>query len=246
MTDDARPWLARYRAGTRRSIPLGGEGGFESALAMFRATVAAHPDRAAHPLRRHDADGRRRRPGQRRAGRRAGRRRVRHGRPASPSYLQNVPQYVIAVLAAWKAGGIVVPINPMNKERELTYALEDSGAIVLITLESLYHDVVPQGRRRPGVRTVITTSELDFVDRRDAAQRARRRRSATARRTPPTCSSSSRAHDGEQPPAGRRSGWTTSPSSPTRRAPPASAEGGDEHARQRRVQLRGLPARGWT
>ena len=34
-------------------------------------------------------------------------------------YLQNVPQFVIAMVATWKAGGIIVSINPMNKEREL-------------------------------------------------------------------------------------------------------------------------------
>ena len=28
-------------------------------------------------------------------------------------HLQNVPQYVLALIAAWKLGGIVVPINPM-------------------------------------------------------------------------------------------------------------------------------------
>ena len=33
--------------------------------------------------------------------------------------LQNTPQFVIAVLAAWKAGGTVVPVNPMYKEREV-------------------------------------------------------------------------------------------------------------------------------
>ena len=67
-------------------------------------------------------------------------------------YLQNVPQFVLAVLATWKAGGIVVPINPMNKERELTYAIEDSGATVLVTLESLYTDVVSKVGRCRGLR----------------------------------------------------------------------------------------------
>ena len=116
-------------------------------------------------------------------------------------YLQNVPQYVLAVLATWKAGGIVVPINPMNKERELTYVLEDSGATVLVTLESLYHDVVSQGRRRRAAVTVITTSELDLRHRRDVAQRARRLEAGPARRTPLDLLELVAAHDGEQPPA---------------------------------------------
>ena len=35
--------------------------------------------------------------------------------------LQNVPQFPIATYAAWKVGAIVVPLNPMYKEKELTY-----------------------------------------------------------------------------------------------------------------------------
>ncbi len=34
-------------------------------------------------------------------------------------YLQNVPQFVLAMIATWKAGGVLVPINPMNREREV-------------------------------------------------------------------------------------------------------------------------------
>src|ERR1041384_7082414 len=44
--------------------------------------------------------------------------------------LQNVPQVVIAVLAAWKCGAAVVPCNPMWRERELTKILSDSRARV--------------------------------------------------------------------------------------------------------------------
>ncbi len=154
-----RPWLARYLPG----MPTDIEVPFQSALEMFEATVERAPD---HPLvdyfghvltvsevdRASDAlavalvaDGSRR--GDRVA-----------------IDLQNVPQFVIAVLAAWKAGCIVVSINPMNKERELTYLLEDSGATVLITLQSLYRDVAVNVVANSAVRTVITTSELDYLD----------------------------------------------------------------------------------
>ncbi len=43
-------------------------------------------------------------------------------------YVQNDPAFVIGLLGAWKAGGAAVAINPMNKARELTYLLTDSGA----------------------------------------------------------------------------------------------------------------------
>src|SRR5580698_6722096 len=50
-------------------------------------------------------------------------------------YLQNMPQFVIAALAAWKAGGIVVPINPMNQEREVNAILVDCRPHTLICLD---------------------------------------------------------------------------------------------------------------
>jgi long-chain acyl-CoA synthetase len=39
--------------------------------------------------------------------------------------MQNVPEFAIATLATWKAGAIVVPINPMLKEREVRVLLDD-------------------------------------------------------------------------------------------------------------------------
>lgn len=78
-------------------------------------------------------------------------------------YLQNMPQFLIAQYGVWKAGGIVVPLNPMYRERELDYYFRDAGVRVLICLESLYRDVAADVARRAGVERVITTSELDFL-----------------------------------------------------------------------------------
>src|SRR5690554_4487771 len=47
-------------------------------------------------------------------------------------YMQNVPQFVICLVGTWKIGAISVTINPMNRERELTLLLKDSGARVLV------------------------------------------------------------------------------------------------------------------
>jgi long-chain acyl-CoA synthetase len=78
-------------------------------------------------------------------------------------YLQNVPQFAIAQYAVWKAGGIVVPLNPMFRETELTYHLNDSGARILIALESLYDETARSVVPRTGVQRVVTTSELDCL-----------------------------------------------------------------------------------
>lgn len=77
--------------------------------------------------------------------------------------LQNVPQFLISQYAAWKLGAIVVPLNPMYKERELEYLLNDCKAKILIGLESTYPYVEGIIDRTP-VEKVITTSDLDFLE----------------------------------------------------------------------------------
>ena len=62
-------------------------------------------------------------------------------------YLQNNPAFVVGLLAAWKAGGAAVAVNPMNKERELLGLLSDLGARALLCLDELYGSVARRGYR---------------------------------------------------------------------------------------------------
>jgi long-chain acyl-CoA synthetase len=78
-------------------------------------------------------------------------------------YLQNVPQYLVALYGIWKRGAIAVPLNPMFKDKELAYHLEDSGARVLVALESLYEAVARRVVPGSRVERVVTTSELDLL-----------------------------------------------------------------------------------
>lgn len=78
-------------------------------------------------------------------------------------YMQNIPQFVIAQCAVWKAGGIIVPLNPMFKEKELEYYFRDSGAKMLITLASTYEAVAKNVVERIKIGAMITTSGLDFL-----------------------------------------------------------------------------------
>jgi long-chain acyl-CoA synthetase len=64
---------------------------------------------------------------------------------------------------AFKAGAIVVLCNPMFKQRELEYHLNDSGAKGLICLESLYETVARDTVGNTKVEFVITTNELDYL-----------------------------------------------------------------------------------
>lgn len=85
-------------------------------------------------------------------------------------YLQNNPAFVVGLIAAWKAGGIAVAVNPMNLERELAHVLGDSGARVLLCLDELYERVARSVVERDGstVATVITCSPRDDQTRGDA------------------------------------------------------------------------------
>ena len=84
-------------------------------------------------------------------------------------YLQNNPAFVIGLLAAWKAGGAAVSVNPMYKSRELAYVLTDSGASALVCLDELYRSVaqavIAGGGTR--LRIVVTCSALDGQSRND-------------------------------------------------------------------------------
>jgi long-chain acyl-CoA synthetase len=159
---DEKPWLARYAPGQPAEIEVE----FDSALDMFAASVARNPDGdiiryfdGRVTLRELDELSDAFAAGIVDAGFAAGER--------VAIYAQNVPQFVIAQLGTWKAGGIAVSINPMNRERELLALLQDSGATVLVCLQSLYRDVASKVLDDSAVRTVITTSELDHQTRAD-------------------------------------------------------------------------------
>ncbi len=75
-------------------------------------------------------------------------------------YLQNIPEFFVATLGIWKAGGVMVPLNPMLKEQELRYELADSSATALISLPEL-SETVRAALPGTAVRTVVTVGE-DF------------------------------------------------------------------------------------
>lgn len=158
-----KPWLSLYPAGAT-SIEIE----FESALDMFAAAVRRAPDndavryfdgaisvaeldRMSDALAAALAD----------RGFGAGDRLA--------LFMQNMPAFVIGLLAAWKAGGVGVSVNPMFKSRELAYLLADSGATALLCLDALYagvaRDVIATGNTR--VQTVIVCSGTDHQTRND-------------------------------------------------------------------------------
>ncbi len=76
--------------------------------------------------------------------------------------LPNTPQMILSVLGTWKAGGIVVPLNPLYTERELEHALHESGAEIAIVLTLFYHKLKAL-QPRTAVRKVIVTNIKEFL-----------------------------------------------------------------------------------
>lgn len=81
--------------------------------------------------------------------------------------LQNTPHFVLAVLAAWKAGAVVVPLNPMYKSGEVGHILRDSGATALVCEARAWEAYLRGAARETAVRTVLTACDLDFQTRDD-------------------------------------------------------------------------------
>src|SRR6266487_4151088 len=155
---EARPWLKHYPSHVGPEITPQ----FTNGLDMFLKTVQDLPEQAAiHYFDQTMSYGELDRKSSALAAA-LKERGVTHGDRIA-LYLQNIPQFLIGLYGAWKVGAIVVPCNPMFKQRELEYHLQDSGAKGLICLESLYETVARDTVGKTKVEFVITTNELDFA-----------------------------------------------------------------------------------
>ena len=77
-------------------------------------------------------------------------------------YLQNCPQFHIVFFGLLKLGAIHVPVNPMFKQNELAYELQDSGAVAIVALDQLY-PMVQEVLAETRIRKIFTTSLRDFL-----------------------------------------------------------------------------------
>ncbi len=71
--------------------------------------------------------------------------------------MQNIPQFVISELAAFRIGAIVLPLNPMLTSRELEFYLKDSDAKVVVSQGEYFlrmaEAIQAIGRTIPQIRT---------------------------------------------------------------------------------------------
>jgi long-chain acyl-CoA synthetase len=82
--------------------------------------------------------------------------------------LQNSPHFVLAVLGAWKAGAVVVPVNPMYKAGEVGHVLRDAEVAALICSDRAWEAYLRETAAGSPVRIALTACELDFQTRGDA------------------------------------------------------------------------------
>jgi long-chain acyl-CoA synthetase len=75
--------------------------------------------------------------------------------------LPNLPQYVIAAYGIWKAGGVVVQVNPLYRGTDLAFLLKDSGARFAVALSRLYGQVA-EVRSHTGLEGDIVTNIHDL------------------------------------------------------------------------------------
>jgi long-chain acyl-CoA synthetase len=159
MTSTERfPWLDRYK-----NVPDAITPGAATALEMFTQTLERAPDAPLAHYFHQSISARQFDELSDAFACELKERGVEHGDRVA-MYLQNIPQVFSVVLAAWKCGAVIVPCNPMLKERELVKILADSGSRVLVCQEDLYADVAQAAIPATAVEHVITTSPLEYLE----------------------------------------------------------------------------------
>ncbi|MFD5397060.1 AMP-binding protein [Streptomyces sp. NPDC127097] len=157
-----KPWLAQLTDAQRAPVQPP-----PSALHAFRAAVGSVPDRTA--LAYFDgrlsyaetdalSDG---------IAAHLAERGFRRGDRAAVM-LQNTPHFVLALLGVWKAGGVVVPVNPMYKSAEMRHILDDAEVTAVICADRTWDGFLRgTAAGAPSVRIVLTAHERDLQTRDD-------------------------------------------------------------------------------
>ncbi|OSZ56223.1 acyl-CoA synthetase, partial [Streptomyces pharetrae CZA14] len=70
--------------------------------------------------------------------------------------LQNSPHFVLAALGAWKAGAVVVPVNPMYKSGEVAHVLRDGEVAALICSDRAWEAYLRDTALDSPVRIALT------------------------------------------------------------------------------------------
>ncbi|MDK3019311.1 AMP-binding protein [Pseudodonghicola flavimaris] len=82
-------------------------------------------------------------------------------------FMGNCPQFAIAFFGILKAGAVHVPVNPMFREHELIYELNDADAEVMVAADVLV-PLVQSVRDRVRLRKLYATGMADWVPKTPA------------------------------------------------------------------------------
>lgn len=76
--------------------------------------------------------------------------------------MANTPQYVVAELGIWKAGGIVASLNPLYTGKELQHLLLECEAETAIVM-SLFYDKVKEVQPKTKLKKIIVTNIKEYL-----------------------------------------------------------------------------------
>jgi len=81
-------------------------------------------------------------------------------------YMQNCPQWVVAHFGILRANAVVVPVNPMNRAKELEHYITDAGARVAITTADLAPFMATASAQvgAEGLQHLLVTQYTDAFD----------------------------------------------------------------------------------
>ena len=153
-----RPWLERYDDDVRRSLEPYPD---KSLLDYLRSLASEHGDKPALLFKGATVSYGRLEAESDAFGAALAAMGIRKGDRVA-LLLPNCPQFLVAEFGIWKAGGIVVALNPTYSEREIEQALDSTRASVAVVLTPFY-ERVKRVQGRTGVRTVIPTSIKDYL-----------------------------------------------------------------------------------
>lgn len=80
-------------------------------------------------------------------------------------FLQNSPQWLIAYYGILRADAVVVPLNPMNREQELTHYITDSGVGVAVCGQDIAEHLLAAAKGT-GLKHIVVAAYADYLPQR--------------------------------------------------------------------------------
>ncbi|MFP4194861.1 MAG: AMP-binding protein [Desulfobacterales bacterium] len=77
-------------------------------------------------------------------------------------FMPNCPQFLIAFYGILKLGCIHVPVNPLFKEAEFVYEIQDADAKAIVALDLLY-SLVAETREQTNLEVILSTRLTDWI-----------------------------------------------------------------------------------